>query len=170
MSESERQAYNSLPPDAKRRYLTEFFASRNPTAGGMGNAYLEEYIDRVGTVRMKYGELVGTAERPPWTTDAGRIFLQYGEPDERRINHFPSGADTRPVGGVGALQGEAPYEIWGYHSTGYVYLFIQESALGVWRMIFTTDPTKRSLADWTERVGSEAVRDMQTQFGIQPRF
>lgn len=167
VTESERQAFNSLPADAKRRYLAEFFSRRNPTPGS-GNPYLETYLDRVGTVRMKYGELVGTSERPPWTTDAGRIFLRFGEPDERVINHFPSGADTRPVGGSVSLgQGEAPYEIWGYHSTGYVYLFIQESQFGVWRMIYTTDKDMNSLADWQERVGAEAIRDLQTKFGIQ---
>lgn len=169
VTESERQAYNSLPPDAKRRYLTEFFASRNPRVGN-GNPYLETYLDRIGTVRMKYGELVGTSERPPWTTDAGRLYLRFGEPDERVINHFPSGADTRSVGGAASLQGEAPYEIWGYHSTGYVYLFIQESQFGVWRMIYTTDPNMNKLADWYERVGPEAIRELQTKFGIQPRF
>lgn len=170
VSESERQVYNALPHDARRRYLTEFFASRNPTVGGMGNPFLEEYIDRVGTVRMKYGELVGTGERLPWTTEAGRIFLRYGEPDERVINHFPSGSDTRPVGGFVSMQGEVPYEIWSYHSTGWVYLFVAETQFGNWRMIFTNDPNMRSLADWEDRVGSEALRELSTRFGIQPRF
>lgn len=170
VSESERQVYNALPHDARRRYLTEFFASRNPTVGGMGNPFLEEYIDRVGTVRMKYGELVGTGERPPWTTEAGRIFLRHGEPDERVINHFPSGSDTRPVGGLVSMQGEVPYEIWSYHSTGWIYLFVAETQFGNWRMIFTNDPNMRSLADWQDRVGSEALRDLSTRFGIQPRF
>ena len=170
VSESERQVYNALPHDARRRYLTEFFVSRNPTVGGMGNPFLEEYIDRVGTVRMKYGELVGTGERPPWTTEAGRIYLRYGEPDERVINHFPSGSDTRPVGGLVSMQGEVPYEIWAYHSTGWVYVFVAETQFGNWRMIFTNDPNMRSLADWQDRLGSEALRDLSTRFGIQPRF
>jgi GWxTD domain-containing protein len=170
VSESERQAYRSLPVDAKRRYLTEFFRRHDPTPGVPGNGFLEDYVERVGTVRMKYGELVGTGERPPWTTDAGRIYLRWGEPDERLINHFPSGADTRPVGGTASLQGEAPYEIWSYHSTGFVYLFIQENQFGVWKMIFTTDPNMRSLADWRARVGAEALRDLSTKFGVQPRF
>ncbi len=170
VSESERQAYNSLPPDAKRRYLTEFFAQRDPAPEATGNAYLEEYLDRLGTVRQKYGELVGTNERAPWTTDAGRIYLRFGEPQERAINHFPSGSDTRPVSGLVQMQGEVPYEIWGYHTTGYVYLFIQETQFGNWRMIFTNDPNMRSLADWQDRVGSEALRELQQKFGIQPRF
>ena len=84
---------------------------------------------------MLYGELVGIGERPPWTTDAGRIYLRFGEPDERLINHFPSGSDSRTVGGVSGLQGEPPYEIWSYHSTGFLYLFTEENQFGVWRMI-----------------------------------
>jgi len=170
VSESERQVYASLPPDAKRRYLTEFFISRNRSSAGAGNAFLEEYIERVGTVRMKYGEMVGTGERPPWMTEAGRIFLRYGEADERVINHYPSGADTRPFSGAVAMQGEVPYEIWSYHSTGFVYLFVQETQFGNWRMIFSNDPNMRSLADWQDRIGAEALRDLQTRFGIQPRF
>lgn len=170
LTESERQAYESLPPDAQRRYLTEFFARRNPTMGAMGNSYLEEYVDRVGTVRLKYGELVGTGERRPWATDAGRIYLKYGEPDERAMNHFPSSSDNVALGsGARGTVGQPPYEIWSYHSTGYVYLFIGEQ-MGVWRMIFSTDPTVRSLADWADRAGGEALDAMARQFGIQPRF
>jgi GWxTD domain-containing protein len=170
VTESERQAYESLPVDAKRRYLTEFFAGRNPTPGAMGNSFLEEYLDRIGTVRLKYGEMLGTGERPPWTTDAGRIYLRFGEPSERVVNHFPSGSDTRSVGGIGNLQGEAPYEIWSYHSTGFVYLFVEESQFGRYRMIYTNDPNMRSLADWQDRAGGEALRELSTKFGIQPRF
>lgn len=170
VSEAERQAYKSLPPDGKRRYLADYFARRDPSPGTAGNAFLEEYIDRVSRARMLYGELVGTEERPPWMTDAGRLYLQYGEPDERTVNHYPSGSDTRPVGGRLTMQGEVPYEIWSYHSTGYVYLFVQETQFGNWRLVFTTDNNMRSLADWQERVGSEALRDLTTRFGVQPRF
>lgn len=170
LTESNRQAYSALPVDAQRRFLAEFFARRDPSPGRSGNEYLEQYMDRVGIARAKYGELIGTGEVLPWMTDPGRLILRKGEPDERVINHFPSGADNRPVGGVSSLQGEVPYEIWSYHSTGYVYLFTQENQLGGWQLIFTTDPDIRSLADWSERVGAEALRDLSTQFGVQPRF
>lgn len=170
VTESQRQAYESLPPDAKRRYLTEFFMYADTDVSPAGNEFLDEYVERLGTVRMRYGELIGTGERPPWTTDLGRIYLQFGEPDERVQNHFPSGSDTRSVGGTSSLQGEPPYEIWSYHSTGFVYLFIQENQFDVWRMIFTTDNTRQSLMGWEGRIGGEAARDLSTKFGIQPRF
>jgi GWxTD domain-containing protein len=170
VSESERQVLESLPFDAKRRYLTAFFQERDADGNPDGNAFLEEYLERVGRVRMLYGELVGIGERAPWTTDAGRIYLRWGEPEERLMNHFPSGSDTRTVGGINNMQGEPPYEIWRYQSTGFVYLFTQQSQFGVWNMIFTTDPNMQSLADWRGRIGGEATRDLSTKFGIQPRF
>jgi GWxTD domain-containing protein len=169
VSDGERQVYESLPLDARRRYLAAFFADRDPTPGTAGNRVLEEYVERVGSVRSKYGELVGTRERLPWTTDAGKLLLRYGEPDRRHVNQYPSGADTSPTAGGGGLQGEVPYEIWAYHTTGHVYLFVQESQFGVWRMIFATDPDMPRLADWSRRVGPQALRDMANQFGIQPR-
>lgn len=169
VSDSERQAYESLPLEAKRRYLAAFFAERDPTPGAAGNGFLEEYVERVGSIRSKYGELVGTRERLPWTTDAGKILLRYGEPDRRHVNHYPSGADMSPTAGGLGQAGEVPYEIWAYHSSGYVYLFVQESQFGVWRLIYATDPDMPRLADWDRRVGPEALRDMANQFGIQPR-
>ncbi|MDH3428063.1 MAG: GWxTD domain-containing protein, partial [Gemmatimonadota bacterium] len=170
VTEGERQVYEALPPDAKRRYLTQFFMNQDTDFSPRANSFLDEYLDRIGRVRMQYGELVGTGERPPWLTEAGRIYMRYGEPDERLVNHMPSGSDTRSVGGISGLQGEPPYEIWSYHSTGYLYLFVQENQFDVWRMIFTSDPNLQSLADWRGRIGGEASRDLSTKFGIQPRF
>jgi GWxTD domain-containing protein len=170
VTESQRQAFESLPSDAKRRYLTEFFIYGDTDGNPAVNSFLDEYIERIGTVRMRYGELIGTRERPPWTTDVGRIYLVFGEPDERLQNHMPAASDTRSVGGFSDLQGEVPYEIWSYHSTGYVYLFIQENQFDVWRMIFTTDINEQSQAGWQGRIGQEASRDLSSKFGIQPRF
>lgn len=170
VTEGQRQAFESLPPDAKRRYLTEFFRMEDRDESPTRNSFLEEYLDRLGKVRMLYGELLGTKERPPWLTDAGRIYIRFGEPDERLVNHYPSGSDTRFVGGRSSFQGEAPYQIWSYHSTGYTYVFVEENQFGVWRMVFTTDPNMQSLADWRERLGSEASRDLSTKFGIDPQF
>jgi len=170
VSESQRQAFESLPNDAKRRFLTEFFVSGDADDSPTRNSLLDEYVDRLGRVRMQYGEMIGKGERQPWTTDTGLIYLRFGEPDERLINHFPSGSDTNPVGGLSTLQGQPPYEIWSYHRTGYVYLFIEENQFGVWKMIFTSDPNMQSLADWRGRIGGEATQDLVNKFGIQPRF
>ncbi|MCK5490010.1 MAG: GWxTD domain-containing protein [Gemmatimonadetes bacterium] len=170
VTESERQIYEALPPDAKRRYLAAFFRAWNSDPLKPGNTFLEEYLERIGTIRARYDESIGRQERAPWTTDRGRLYLRLGEPQERVVNYNPSDLGTpQGVIGAGGFAGQPPYEIWQYHDTGFVYLFIEQDRFGAWRLIYTTDVDMISLADWYNRVGPEALRDLQTNFGLQPR-
>ena len=90
ITDTERATFEALPPDAKRRYLTEFFQRLNPNPGSPGNLFLEDYLSRISTIRARYDEQVGTEERMPWYTDRGRIYLMYGEPQDRVVNYSPS--------------------------------------------------------------------------------
>jgi len=168
VTETERRVYEQLPPDAKRRYLAEFFMTRDPHPAEPGNAFLDEYRERVGTIRARYDESVGTDERAPWTTDRGKIYLRFGEPQDRVVNYSPADQGA-PLAGAGGFGGEPPYEIWRYHETGFVYLFVADDRFGAWRMVYTTDPDMTSLGDWYRRVGPEALMDLQRNFGINPR-
>ncbi|MDT8435839.1 MAG: GWxTD domain-containing protein [Gemmatimonadota bacterium] len=164
VSEAERRTFEALPPDAKRRYLVDFFAARDRTPGP-GSSFLDEYLDRIATIRARYDERVGTDTRGPWTTDMGRLYLKFGEPYDRIVNYYPT------TGGGASRSGsfaEPPYEIWQYRETGYVYLFIQENQFDAWRLVFTTDNDMTSLADWRARVGTSALQDLATNFGIGP--
>jgi GWxTD domain-containing protein len=171
VTNTERATFEALPPDAKRRYLTEFFQRQDPNPGTPGNAFLDEYVGRIATIRARYDETVGTQERMPWYTDRGRIYLKYGEPQDRVVNYSPSDlGNPNAVLGGGSFAGEPPYEIWQYQTTSYVYLFIQEDRFDHWRLIYSTDPDIASLADWYNRCGPSALQDLQTNFGINPRF
>jgi GWxTD domain-containing protein len=166
LTKSELDAYEALPPDAKRRYLTDFFQRRDPSPVTAGNAFLVEYLDRLSIVRARYSERVGTEEVPPWQTDRGWVYLRLGEPQNRIVNYYPSGS-----GGGSAVAGgaeEPPYEIWQYQTTGYVYMFIETTAFGTWSLIYSTDPNVATRADWYRRVGPEAIADLQQNFGIVP--
>ena len=170
VTETERRLYEQLPVEAKRRYLAEFFATRDPRPQEPGNAFLDEYIERIGTIRARYDESVGTGERAPWKTDRGKIYLKFGEPQERIANYSPADMGSpMNVSGAGGYGGEPPYEIWRYHDTGFVYLFIQDNRFDAWRMIYTTDPDMTSLGDWYRRIGDQALLDLQMNFGINPR-
>jgi len=172
ISDMARPAYEKLPPDAKRRYLAAFFGAKDPDPNAAKPFQLQEYLDRIGLLRSRYGERVGTTERGPWTLPQGRLILKYGAPNDWIKVDFPAdegqGRDAR---GATGFAGEPPYEIWHYkNGTGYVYLFVEENQFDAWRLIYTTDPNERSFPDWQERVGMGALRDLQNHFGIQPRF
>lgn len=169
VSEAERRTYEALPPDAQRRYLVDFFGRQDPNPELPGNPFLDEYLERISTIRSRYGERVGTGERMPWTTDMGKIYLANGEPQSRIVNYNPAD-EGQPTGlaGGGSFGGESPYEIWQYQNTGFVYLFIEENRFDAWRLIFTTDPDIPSLADWQRRIGPAAARDLTSNFGIVP--
>jgi GWxTD domain-containing protein len=171
VTDAERKTFEALPPDAKRRYLVEFFGSRDANPYEPGNAFLDEYLERIATITSRYGERVGTNQREPWATDMGYLYLTLGDPADRIVNYSPSdeGEPTALVG-AGSFAGEPPYEIWQYQNTGYVYLFIEENRFGAWRMIFTTDQTMSSMADWPRRIGANCARDLSTYFGIVPRI
>ncbi|MEJ2483878.1 MAG: GWxTD domain-containing protein [Gemmatimonadota bacterium] len=165
LTESERSAFKALPPDARRRYLTDFFYSRDPLPETPGNPFLDEYLDRLSTVRARYSERVGTEEMAPWLTDRGWLYMRLGEPQNRVVNYYPSGSGG---GSATADSGEdPPYEIWQYQDTGYIYLFIEDNRFGAWSMIFTTDINLTSRADWARRIGPEARADLQN-YGIVP--
>ena len=165
LTESERAAFKALPPDAKRRYLTDFFYNRDPLPETPGNPFLDEYTSRLATVRARYSERVGTEEMAPWLTDRGWVYMRLGEPQNRVVNYYPAGSGG---GSATADSGEEPpYEIWQYQDTGYIYLFIEDNRFGAWSLIMTTDLNIPSRADWARRIGPEARSDLQN-YGIVP--
>ena len=168
ISDTERNVFVALPPDGQRRYLTELFQRKDPSPGSPGNEFLDEYIQRIGVIVARYGQDVGTSERLPWTVDMGKIYLQYGEPEQKISNYSPADqGDPTNLVGAGSFGGEPPYEIWRYQATSFAYLFIEENRLNAWRLVFSTDPDIQSLADWTRRVGPQAIADMRSM-GINP--
>ena len=116
-------------------------------------------------MRSRYSERVGTEERKPWLTDRGWLYMRLGEPQNRVVNYYPSGS-----GGSSAVADggeEAPYEIWQYQDTGYLYFFIEDNRFGAWSLLFTTDINMPSRADWYRRIGPEAKADLLS-YGIVP--
>jgi GWxTD domain-containing protein len=171
LTDAERVSFDGLPPEAKRRFLAQYFASRDPDAATPGNAYLDEYVERIGIIRLRYSQRVGTEDRPPWTTPRGRLFLMRGQPDDMTVNNFPAdqGDATAIIGSGGAFGGEPPYEIWAYRqgNVSWVYLFVQDNRFNAWRLIFTTDPNMSYPADWVRRTGEGAIQDLRN-YGISP--
>lgn len=149
LEKRERDLFEGLNPDGRRRFLQQYFNGLEPTGQGLQGNALDVYLERVRTVAARYSEKAGEGGgQPGWRTDRGRIYLMRGEPTQ--IVDRPAPRDAT-----------SPYQIWQYTtSPGYVYLFIDESRFGNFRLIYTTDPNQATLPGWERRVGAEAMQDL----------
>ena len=156
MTASEASRYDGLPPDARRTFLARWFGATEPTPDDGQESALDAYIQRIGVVNARFGERGGRVEgRPAWRTDRGRIYLMHGE---------PSTVFTRP-----RPEGGEPFEIWHYASgQDRAYLFVDDTRMGHFRLIYSNDPNEKGVVDWTRYVGPEAITDL-ARLGIRPR-
>jgi GWxTD domain-containing protein len=152
-AQADRDLYRRLNPDGRRRFLVQYFGVNAPSAEGSDPNPLDLYLERVDHVTRQFATRFG--DDPAWQTDRGRIYLRRGEPQAKV---------ARPLPPVGA----APYEIWQYTSApNYAYVFVDESRVGAYRLVWSSDPNESSLPDWDRRVSAEAIEEM-TRLGIRP--
>ncbi len=134
----------ALTVNAKRQFLTQFWARRDQDTTTAVNEYRMAFYDLIDEAERLFGE-DGRNARPGWKTDRGRIFVKYGQPDER--NPFPSG-DRAP-----------PFEIWRY-TQGRLrwYIFADRSNFGNFALVKTNDQFETSAPNWCEIITPQVVR------------
>jgi GWxTD domain-containing protein len=146
--ESVPAATMQLPIDAKRRYLARFWSRiPDPRPTTTPHELLEEYAGRVDFVVREYVEKdIG---RSGVRTDRGRIYMKYGSPDAKQL--LP-------------MQGSRAVEVWKYtRNRALKFAFLDETGISNFRLVYTTDPTEVSLADWAERIRNvDTVRLIMT--------
>jgi GWxTD domain-containing protein len=82
LTSDEEKSYSSLgSKEARRKAIEEFWARRDPTPGTPENEYREHFLKRVESVNA----LFGAEGKEGWTTDAGRIVLIAGYPEDRGL-------------------------------------------------------------------------------------
>ncbi len=147
LDQRNRALYERMNADGKRRFLNQYFEGAAPTPGGSGKNALDVYLERSAQLSALFTERTGEIQQEAWQTDRGRIYLLKGPPTNRV---------TRPVPRAGS-----PFEVWHYATgSGYAYVFIDETRLGNYRLVFTTDPNEISLPDWERRVSADAVEEL----------
>jgi GWxTD domain-containing protein len=155
LTPAEANLFTTLPPDARREFLSRQFGRSGPSPDDGEESALDAYLARAQTVRQRYAERAGRGSLDAWQSDRGRIYLLRGA---------PTNLVTRPSPQTGP-----PYEVWHYAGAqGFVYLFGDETLMGHFRLIYTNDPAEQTMPDWERRVGSEAIEDLQ-RTGIRPR-
>ena len=130
-----------LGPDAKRLFLARYWSRLHEGPATATHELLEEYLKRVEYVNREYAERdIG---RSGADTDRGRIYLKYGEPDEKLAQPMP---------------GRREVEIWRYtRQRNLKFAFLDESGFEHFRLIMTTDPNEITLPDWMQRVGDPDI-------------
>lgn len=166
-TDSERKVYEAMSPDAKRRFLLSYFGDSRPTPQDGDDSPLDAFLARVRHISEQFRERAGRGGQEPWRTDRGRVYLLRGEPDQVVDQPNP-----RSLGDLGA-QAQRPYLIWFYDvEGGYVYLFVDETRFGHYRLVFSTDPNFPAMPGWEAMAGPAALEDLGTYFqsATQPRF
>jgi GWxTD domain-containing protein len=109
--------------EERLKAFNEFWLQRDPTPGTLQNELKLEFYRRVGIANDRFTVM----RREGWRTDRGRIYIQYGEPDQ--IDDYPVAADRRP------------YQEWHYYRHG-AYLkftFVDEFEDGDYRLQYPYD-------------------------------
>ena len=109
ISDEERAAFERLKTDEERQYFVEqFWARRNPTPGSATNEFKKEHYRR-----LAYANDHWAGNLPGWKTDRGRIYIEYGPPDEID-SHSAGGSYNRPESEGGGVAMTYPFEDWRY--------------------------------------------------------
>jgi len=103
----EEQAFKQLSNDEERDvFIENFWLRRDPTPDTPENEFKEEHYRRIAYANEHFA-----AGIPGWRTDRGRMYIQYGPPDE--IESHPSGGTyQRPMDEGGGSTSTYPFEDW----------------------------------------------------------
>ncbi|MCB1022550.1 MAG: GWxTD domain-containing protein [Bryobacterales bacterium] len=135
IGDDERGAFLALQTDDERkRFAEQFWERRDPTPDTPENEAKAEHFRRIAYANSRFGSTF-EGRAPGWMTQQGRIYIQFGPPDE--LEAHPSGG-LSPSG----FDNADPYEIWTYRpgarpSSGTV-IFVDPGGAGNYRVLKQT--------------------------------
>ncbi|HEX6643369.1 MAG TPA: GWxTD domain-containing protein [Gemmatimonadales bacterium] len=140
------RTYESLSLDGKRRFLVEFWRTRDGTPGTERNEERERFYGAIAYTNEQYRVGRGRQELG-WQTDRGRVYARNGAPDDI----------LRRVQGGGA----PPYEVWRYtRGRPRYFIFADRTGIGGFNLIHTNDLQENGLPGWREILTPDALRDI----------
>ena len=123
---------------SKREFLYNFWANRDPEPATPGNEYKDSYMKRLEYVNKSFA----VANKEGYQSDRGRVYLVYGEPDQR--DYFPSERSVKP------------YEVWFYNSieNGVYFYFGDVTGFGNFELLHSTKRGEVRDDTWQRRLGT----------------
>ena len=141
ISDEEKKAFHQLNTDEEReQFVEQFWLRRDPTPDTVENEAKEEHYRRIAYANEHYASGI-----PGWRTDRGRIYIQYGPPDENE-SHPSGGTYERPREEGGGSTQTFPFEQWRYRyidgiGQNIIIEFVDPTMSGEYRM--TMDPSEK---------------------------
>jgi GWxTD domain-containing protein len=109
ITDEERQSFKHLQTDDEReQFIEQFWLRRDPTPDTIENEYKEEHYRRIAYANEHYASGI-----PGWKTDRGKIYIEYGPPDEIE-DHSSGGTYNRPREEGGGTTSVFPFQKWRY--------------------------------------------------------
>jgi GWxTD domain-containing protein len=166
ITDAERKAFLSLTTDFDReQFIEQFWKRRDPTPDTERNEYREEHYRRIAYANEHFKSAI-----PGWKTDRGRIYIEYGPPDE--IESHPSGGSyQRPQAQGGGTTTTYPFEQWRYRyieglGNNIIMEFVDTAKNGEYRL--TTNPSEKDVPPKDPAAGPAAGQPIQIVQGGPP--
>ena len=86
LTPQERAEYRNTPLELKGTFFKKIWKSKDPTPTTERNERYEEHVRRVRYALNHYSDNI-----PPYYDDRGKIYVKYGEPDDRYLSPSPEG-------------------------------------------------------------------------------
>jgi len=158
ITDEERKAFKQLQTDDERQqFIEQFWLRRDPTPDTEENEYREEHYRRIAYANDRFASGI-----PGWKTDRGRIYIEYGPPDE--IESHPSGGTyERPYEEGGGSTSTYPFEQWRYRyidgiGTNIILEFVDTTMSGEYRL--TMDPSEKDALLYVPGAGLTMAEQM----------
>lgn len=141
ITDEERKAFKNLKTDEERQeFIEQFWLRRDPTPDTEENEFKEEHYRRIAYANEHYASGI-----PGWKTDRGRIYIEYGPPDEND-SHPSGGTYERPIEEGGGETSTYPFEDWRYRyiegvGSNVIIEFVDPTMTGEYHM--TMDPSEK---------------------------
>jgi GWxTD domain-containing protein len=105
-------AFRKADVQERKRIWDDFWREKDPTPRTPRNEFYEEHVRRFRYANAHFPSSLSEG----WQTDRGRIYILYGEPDERES--YSMEVDRNPM------------EIWYYFDLGKRFVFVDETGFG----------------------------------------
>jgi GWxTD domain-containing protein len=110
ITDQEKEAFLSLQTNEDReQFIESFWLRRDPTPDTPENEFKEEHFRRIAYANEHF-----SSGAPGWKTDRGRIYIIWGEPNDKE-QHPSGGQYNRTPEEGGGQTSTFPFEIWTYN-------------------------------------------------------